>query len=77
MNDSFLEFIKDQFSVLGAITIRKMFGGAGIYLEGTMFGLIADDLVYLKVLVRPARFERATYGLEVRCSIQLSYGRVK
>ncbi len=28
------------------------------------------------LLARPARFERATYGLEVRCSIQLSYGRV-
>ncbi len=25
-------------------------------------------------LATPARFERATYGLEVRCSIQLSYG---
>ena len=25
---------------------------------------------------RPARFERATYGLEGRCSIQLSYGRI-
>ncbi len=25
--------------------------------------------------VRPARLERATYGLEVRCSIRLSYGR--
>ncbi len=25
---------------------------------------------------RPERFERSTYGLEVRCSIQLSYGRI-
>ena len=26
-------------------------------------------------MARPARFEHAAYGLEVRCSIQLSYGR--
>ena len=29
--------------------------------------------VYVFSLVPTARFERATYGLEVRCSIQLSY----
>lgn len=27
-------------------------------------------------MVRPARLERATYDLEGRCSIRLSYGRV-
>ena len=26
---------------------------------------------------RPAGLEPATYGLEVRCSIQLSYGRLR
>jgi DNA transformation protein len=26
-----------------------MFGGAGLYRDGTMFGLIADDVAYLKV----------------------------
>jgi DNA transformation protein len=26
-----------------------MFGGAGLYCDGVMFGLIADDVTYLKV----------------------------
>jgi DNA transformation protein len=26
-----------------------MFGGAGLYRDGMMFGLIADDVLYLKV----------------------------
>ena len=28
-------------------------------------------------VVPPRRFERLTYGLEVRCSIQLSYRRIE
>ena len=27
--------------------------------------------------MRPTRLERATYGFEVRCSIRLSYERIK
>ena len=33
-----------------------------------------SDSFYVLYLVHPARFERATPGFEVQCSIQLSYG---
>lgn len=31
------------------ITSRKMFGGYGLYLDGAIFGLIIDDILYFKV----------------------------
>ncbi len=39
---------EELFSPLGAIAVRRMFGGAGIYCEGVMFALIADGVIYLK-----------------------------
>jgi DNA transformation protein len=44
----FAEFLKDQFADFGPISIRNMFGGAGIYRDGLMFALIADEVVYFK-----------------------------
>lgn len=49
ISDEFLEFVLDQLSGWDEVTARKMFGGAGIYRDGKMFGLIADDVAYLKV----------------------------
>lgn len=40
-NDLFVEF--------GEVICRKMFGGYGLFHKGLMFGLIADDTLYLKV----------------------------
>jgi DNA transformation protein and related proteins len=40
--------IVELFSVFGPVTVRRMFGGAGIYADETMFGLIADGVIYLK-----------------------------
>ena len=41
------------------VTVRRMFGGAGIYAAGTMFGLVADGVIYLKADERNApAFER-------------------
>ena len=33
---------------LGPLTSRRMFGGAGIFIHGMMFALVADDTLYLK-----------------------------
>jgi len=44
----FVEYLKEVFQQFGAIRSRKMFGGHGIYRDDLMFGLIADDVLYLK-----------------------------
>jgi DNA transformation protein and related proteins len=47
-SNEFLIYIADQFSIFRPVQIRGMFGGSGIFCDGIMFGLIADDTVYLK-----------------------------
>jgi DNA transformation protein and related proteins len=42
------DFIRDLFAPFGAVTVRRMFSGAGIFAEGLMFGLIVRDVIYLK-----------------------------
>ena len=49
ISDEFAVYVCDQLSGWGEVTVRKMFGGAGLYRDGVMFGLIAEDTVYLKV----------------------------
>ena len=49
VSEEFLEYVLDQFSGWGQVNARKMFGGAGLYRDGKMFGLVADDVAYLKV----------------------------
>lgn len=44
----FRSFIEDHFADLGPVRTRAMFGGAGVYLDGVMFALLADDVLYLK-----------------------------
>lgn len=49
VSDDFIAYILDQFSAWGDVTSRKMFGGAGLYRDGKVFGLVADNVLYLKV----------------------------
>ena len=49
VSDEFVAYVIDQLGRWGEVQVRKMFGGAGLYCDGVMFGLIADDVAYLKV----------------------------
>jgi DNA transformation protein and related proteins len=48
VSDEFLEYVLDQLARFGDVSARRMFGGAGLYLDGAMFGLVAADAAYLK-----------------------------
>lgn len=44
----FVEEVLDRFRTTTSATSRKMFGGYGIFYDGKMFALIADNELYLK-----------------------------
>lgn len=44
----FVEYLQEVFELFGPIRARRMFGGYGIYHNDFMFGLVADDVLYLK-----------------------------
>jgi len=45
----FVEYALELLAPLKNVRARKMFGGYGIYRESVMFGLVADEVLYLKV----------------------------
>lgn len=40
--------LQDTFSRFGEVQVRRMFGGHGVFRDGVMFALVADDALYLK-----------------------------
>lgn len=43
------EFIRELFAQFGPVTVRRMFSGAGISVDGITFGLVIRGAIYLKV----------------------------
>jgi DNA transformation protein len=43
------EFIRELFAQFRPVTLKRLFGGAGLYCDGLMFGLVFDGAVFLKV----------------------------
>jgi DNA transformation protein len=44
------DYLRDLFASFRPVTVRRMFGGAGLYADGVMFGLLSSGgTLYLKV----------------------------
>ena len=43
------EFIADLFAPFRPVTMKRLFGGAGLYAGELMFGLVFDGAIFLKV----------------------------
>jgi DNA transformation protein and related proteins len=60
MSESFTGYLRDLFSELGPVALRKMFGGQGIYYEGLIIGLVIGEELFLKTDAETVgAFERA------------------
>ena len=66
MNE-FIEHLTELFTDFGPIRSRRMFGGYGIYHNELMFGLVADDVLFLKT-DKALAHEMSEMGLEPSAS---------
>ena len=60
VSPGFREFVVDQLAELPDVRARAMFGGVGLHSRGLFFGIVASDVLYLKVDdATRGRYERA------------------
>ena len=76
--NEFADYVVELMAGWAKVSVRRMFGGYGLYREGLMFALIAEDELFFKTDAENlARFERAgshpyVYHNRNR-AVQLSY----
>lgn len=45
----FINYLLELLAPLDGVSAKRMFGGYGLFRDGLMFGLVADDTLYFKV----------------------------
>ena len=48
-SDAYAEFLREQLAPLGCLALRRMFGKTGVFCNGLMFAMVADDTLYVRV----------------------------
>jgi DNA transformation protein len=42
------DHIAELFAAFGPVSVRRMFSGAGLFVDGLMIAIVADGVIYLK-----------------------------
>ncbi len=48
-NNDYIAYLLELLEPIGGVNAKRMFGGHGLFRDGLMFGLVADEVLYLKV----------------------------
>jgi DNA transformation protein len=48
VDEGLLAWVEEALAPLGAVTMRRMMGGATLYLDGTVFAILDDDQIWFK-----------------------------
>ncbi len=82
VTEGFKDFVQDLLADFGPVSIRNMFGGAGVYADGVMFAILTDDTLYLKADEKSARafasegMSPFTYHRAGKAPVAMSYWEV-
>tara|TARA_R110002072_G_scaffold213520_2_gene370787 strand:- start:649 stop:1002 length:354 start_codon:yes stop_codon:yes gene_type:complete len=55
MSTETIRYLLDELHTLGVVSTKRMFGGHGLFVNGLMFSIVVDDVVYLKGDEKSAR----------------------
>ena len=76
-----IDWVAEALEPLGTLTYRRMMGGATLYLDGTVFAIVADDALWFKAdklsdaLWDEAGCTRFTYAFSNGFSGSMNYRR--
>ena len=48
ITSEYAEFVSELFAAFGPVRVKRMFGGAGIFCDDVMIGLVADWSIFLR-----------------------------
>lgn len=49
LSPGFSDYVVELLAGVGRVQARRMFGGAGLFRDGIMFGVLLNDVVYFRV----------------------------